>query len=64
MSHYNKIIVYDEEHGEFIAVCKDFPHLSGIDRDQVKALEILEEAIDDGIEMLREEGLPIPEVRR
>jgi len=61
MSHYSKIIVYDRTHEEFIAVCKDFPHLSGICEDQMKALTILEEAIEDGVAMLKENGFPILE---
>lgn len=63
MNRYSTTIHFDEESGEFIATSKEFPYASGIGETKVEALEILEEGIDDGVEMLSEESdsvIPAP----
>lgn len=61
MSKYSISIHWDSKNEEYIATTKEFPYLSGIADFQEEAVEILEEAIALGIEMLKEDGCEIPE---
>lgn len=52
---------YSPEEGEFIALCSQFPRLSGFGETRGEAISILQDAIEMGLEMLKESNQKIPE---
>ena len=55
MNTYSISIHWDESEEEFIATSKEFPYLSGIADTKEEALDILDDCIQGGLEMLAED---------
>jgi len=60
INKYSTSIHWSEEDQEFVATCTEFPYLSGIGETKEEALNILNEAVEVGIEMLEEDNEPVP----
>jgi len=58
--NYSSSIVWSDEDAAYAATCPEFPGLSGVDADPVKALGDLHEAIEMAIEVFQEEGRTLP----
>jgi len=60
VNKYSITVHWDEKNEEFIATSKEFPYLSGIGDSKEEAVNIIEEAISDSLEMMQEEQMEQP----
>ena len=58
--HYAYRVVWSVEDEEFVGLCAEFPSLSYLDEDHLKALEGVVELVKDIVADLETEGEPIP----
>ncbi len=59
--HYTYRVTWSEEDGEHIALCAEFPSLSYLEEDQVKALLGVMELVKEVVEDMEENDEAIPE---
>ena len=60
MSEYSISTYWDVEENEFLATSPEFPYMSAYGDTREKAIEELEEALVDGVELLEEENKKVP----
>lgn len=58
---YRYIIVWSEEDKEFIGQCTEFPSLSHLDKDRMKAMQGIYNLVASVVEELAKNKEPIPE---
>ena len=61
LPHYHYYSFFDKPSGEYVAECREIPGLSGIGDSATEALMELKEAITGWLEVITEDGLPVPE---
>ena len=61
LPHYHYYSFFDEPSGEYVAECREIPGLSGIGESAPEALMELKDAITGWLEVIQEDGLPVPE---
>lgn len=58
---YSTRIYWSDEYNEYIATASEFPHLTGTGDTKEESIANLEEAIEMGLELIKEEGDSTPE---
>jgi len=59
--HYTYRVSWSREDGEFVATCAEFPSLSHLAADAVKALVGIQQLVSDVISEMRKNREPVPE---
>jgi len=57
---YSRHVYFDDHEHEYVALCSEFPHLSGFGATPDGARSNLDEALEATIDVHREEGWPLP----
>ena len=58
---YGYRVIWSEEDGEFVGLCAEFPSLSWLDPQQVKALEGIVNLVGETLADMRKNGETVPE---
>ena len=56
-----QVVVYPGEDGYWVSECPSLPGCISQGKTKTEAIQNIKEAIDDYIEVLEEDGLPVPE---
>lgn len=59
-AEYSYRVIYSPEDEEFVGLCDEFPFMSHLDRNQVKAMEGIKSAVEFAIDLLLEDGNEVP----
>ena len=57
---YSRHLYYDAEEREYVAMCKEFPHLSAFGATPEEAWRELDVALEAAIDVHRDRGWPLP----
>ena len=60
-THYAYRVIWSEEDQEFVGLCAEFPSLSHLDENQIKALQGITELVSATVDAMKEDNEPIPE---
>lgn len=64
MQKYSVNIMWSDADANYVAVCPEFPGLSGLGATPAQAIAELEVVLELAIETYREEGWPLPEPKQ
>jgi predicted RNase H-like HicB family nuclease len=60
VDEYSRSVYFSEEDSGFIAVCREFPHLSAFGETRDEALQGLEDVLEEVAGVYRDENWPLP----
>jgi predicted RNase H-like HicB family nuclease len=60
MENYSYRVFWSDQDTAYVAVCPEFPRLSGIGKTAESALTELRDVLQEALEVYREEGWPLP----
>jgi predicted HicB family RNase H-like nuclease len=59
--HYTYRIAWSPDDGEYLATCAEFPSLSWLDEDDIRAMKGIKALVADVVADMREQGEAVPE---